>query len=347
MLEKRNIWDLSEGELQSIVEEWGFPKYRTKQILNWLWKNNASNIDEMSNLPKNLRNNLNEHFTIQNLSLVQYQKSKDGTIKALIKVFDENTVEAVLIPTVNRITVCISSQIGCSLDCKFCATGRMKRIRNLTAREIYGQVLLMDELAMSQYDRAINNVVYMGMGEPLLNYQPVKDSIFYLTEHKGLSTSKITLSTSGIAKSILRMAQDGLKVKLALSLHAPNDQKRAQIMSIGKSNTIADLINAMDEYYKVSKKRMTFEYVLLNGFNDTPKDAAELIELCKKVPVKVNLIEYNRIKGIPYDKTSKIGAQEFVGILEKAGVIAKIRQSRGEDIDAACGQLAGAAQTVQ
>jgi len=302
---------------------------------------NAASFDEMSDLPKSLREKLSEHFVIKQIQTQDIQISKDKTIKCAIRLFDGNVVESVLIPTTTRATACVSSQVGCSLDCQFCATAQLERKRNLDYQEIYQQVYFIKELAKEKYNLPLTNIVFMGMGEPLLNYNNVMKSIEMITSPKGLGMSpqRITVSTSGIAKMIVKMADDGARFNLALSLHSAIEEKRQKIMSISASNTLEMLVNALNYFYEKTGTRPTLEYVMLYEFNDSIKDAEALVQFCRKVKSKVNLIEYNPVNNSPFKKTTQERLRNFVSYLEKNRIIVTVRRSRGQDIDAACGQL--------
>jgi 23S rRNA (adenine2503-C2)-methyltransferase len=340
-MNKPDIRHFNFEQLQNWVKENNLPSYRAQQIYDWLWLKNVSSFDEMSDIPKSLRQKLSEHFDIKQIQTQTIQISKDKTIKCAIKLFDGNVVESVLIPTSTRVTACVSSQVGCSLDCKFCATAQLKRKRNLDYQEIYQQVYFIKELAKEKYNLPLTNIVYMGMGEPLLNYSNVMKSIEMITSPKGLGMSpqRITVSTSGIAKMIVKMADEKVKFNLALSLHSAIEEKRRQIMSISESNTLEMLANALNYFYEKTGTRPTLEYVMLYEFNDSIKDAEALANFCRKVKSKVNLIEYNPVENSPFKRTTKERLENFVQYLEKKKIIVTVRRSRGIDIDAACGQL--------
>lgn len=324
--------------LDSIQEK----PFRAKQILEWLWKKSATAIDDMSNLSLRTREKLKEHYAIFPISTANQQVSSDRTIKSAFKLHDEHLIEGVLIPTEDRMTACVSSQVGCSLSCTFCATGYMDRLRNLDASEIYDQVVAIRKQAEENYAAPLTNIVYMGMGEPLLNYKNVLESIEHITSPQGLNMSpkRITVSTAGIAKMITKLADDEVKFNLALSLHAANDQKRNTIMPINESNTLQVLSKALQYFYKKTGNRITFEYILFYNFNDSLEDARELYEFWKKVPARINIIEYNPISEAKYKNTDPKTLDKFSSFLEKKGVNVNVRRSRGKDIDAACGQLA-------
>jgi 23S rRNA (adenine2503-C2)-methyltransferase len=270
------------------------------------------------------------------------QKSSDGTIKMRFRLYDDNLIEGVLIPSMGRVTACVSSQAGCSLDCRFCATGFLKLKRNLFAGEIYDQVVLLTKKSIEAYGQPLTNIVFMGMGEPLLNYKNVLAAIDKITSENGLNISakRITVSTSGIAKMIRKLGDDGVRFELALSLHSANNAKRSKIMPINDSNPIEELVDALNYFHEKTGNKITFEYILFDGFNDSAEDARELVALCNKVPAIVNIIEYNTVDEVPYKKSQEKKREAFINYLERNGVIAKVRLSRGKDIDAACGQLA-------
>ncbi|MFD2571214.1 23S rRNA (adenine(2503)-C(2))-methyltransferase RlmN [Spirosoma soli] len=345
---KQDIRKLTAVQLKDWLTQHGEQGFRAKQIHEWLWKKSAVSFEQMTNLSLPTRELLNAHFEIRPLAVDQQQRSNDGTIKSSFRLFDGNLVEGVLIPAlrnddVDRMTACVSSQVGCSLTCKFCATGYMDRKRNLDAAEIYDQVVAIDRQAKENYDVPLSNIVYMGMGEPLLNYKNVLESVDRITSPDGLGMSpkRITVSTAGIAKMIRQLGDDQVKFNLALSLHAANDQKRDQIMPINESNTLQALGDALGYFYKKTGTRITFEYILFYNFNDTLQDAQELWKFTKRVPAKVNIIEYNPIAEATFKNTDPQTLDKFAGYLDSKGVTVNVRRSRGKDIDAACGQLAG------
>ena len=343
---QKDIRKLTKAELKLYFEAIGESKFRAKQVYEWLWKKSARSIDEMTNLSKKLREQLNESFVICPIQEDLSQFSVDGTVKSRFMLHDGHLIESVLIPvpSQDRYTVCISSQVGCSLACKFCATGKMKRLRNLTAGEIYDQVVAVNQISLQQYDHPITNVVYMGMGEPLLAYKPVLRSIELLTSPDGLdmASRRLTVSTAGIAKQIKRLADDGTRVNLALSLHAADDEKRDSIMKINESNNLETLVDALQYFYEHTRdSKITFEYIAFDGFNDGIEDAQKLLKLCRQVPTaKVNVIEYNPVSGVEFTKSEDDKIEAFAQYLRKHGVAITLRRSRGKDIDAACGQLA-------
>jgi len=340
---KQNIRNLTLQDIEAYFEEMGEKKFRAKQVYEWLWLKQAQDIDAMTNLSKELRTRLKEEFTLPALAIDATQYSADGTVKSRFKTHDGHLVEGVLIPTETRVTACVSSQIGCSLSCKFCATGYIDRKRNLGFDEIYDEVVLINQQSERIHGKKLTNIVFMGMGEPLLNYKNVLKAIDKITSPDGLGMSprRITVSTAGVAKQIKQLGDDKVKFKLALSLHAANDRKRHEIMPINDSNNIQTLIEALNYFYKQTKSEITFEYILFNNFNDSLQDADELIKIYRQVPADlVNIIEYNPIDFARFTKPTEEKVEAFMNYLEKHRVNARLRRSRGKDIDAACGQLA-------
>lgn len=334
---------LSLEDLTFYFETIGEKKFRAKQVWEWLWKKHAKSFEDMSNLSKELRQTLSDSFTLTPINTNATQYSNDGTVKTRFKTFDGHLVEGVLIPVDNRQTACVSSQIGCSLSCKFCATGYMDKKRNLNFDEIYDEVVLLNEMAEKTYGKKLSNIVFMGMGEPLLNYRNVLKAIERITANDGLgmSAKRITVSTAGVAKMIRQLGDDGVKFNLALSLHAANDKKRNEIMPVNESNNIKALIEALNYFYDKTKNDITFEYILFKGENDSIQDADDLIKIYKQVPVHlVNIIEYNPIDNASFVKPDKDATQKFMDYLAAHRVNVRLRISRGKDIDAACGQLA-------
>ena len=340
---KKNIRELSLAELEQYFESMGEKKFRSKQVYEWLWQKHAHSFEDMTNLSKYLRAKLAEQFSFPALTVDATQYSADGTIKSRFKTFDGHLVEGVLIPTDERKTACVSSQIGCSLSCKFCATGYMERKRNLDFDEIYDEVVLINQQCERVYGKKLTNIVFMGMGEPLLNYKNVLKAIDKITSPEGLGMSpkRITVSTAGVAKQIKQLGDDKVRFKLALSLHAANDAKRHEIMPINDTNDIKSLIEALNYFYKQTGNEITLEYILFKNFNDSIKDADELIKIYRQVPADlVNIIEYNPIDLASFAKPDEATVEAFMKHLEKNRVNARLRRSRGKDIDAACGQLA-------
>jgi 23S rRNA (adenine2503-C2)-methyltransferase len=341
---KQDIRKLTKSQLTEVLAGMGEKSFRAKQIYEWLWKKGVKSFEEMTNLSKSLREMLVENFQILPIVEDLTQLSDDGTIKSRFRLFDGHLIEAVLIPVPrdNRFTVCVSSQVGCSLTCSFCATGRMKLKRNLEPGEIYDQVQMINEKCLETYGYPLTNIVYMGMGEPLLAYKSVMRSIDLITSPEGMNMSpkRITVSTAGIAKMIKKLADDDVRFNLALSLHAADDTKRNEIMPINESNTLAILTDALDYFYQKTKNKITFEYIAFQNFNDSIDDARNLLKLCKRIPAKVNVIEYNPIDNAPFVKADAIKIDKFAQFLRKNKVSITVRRSRGKDIDAACGQLA-------
>ena len=340
---KPNIRTFSKEEIGEYLESIGEKKFRLQQIWEWLWQKHAFDFQSMSNLSKELRVKLEEKFSFPSLSVDTTQYSEDGTIKSRFKTHDGHKIEGVLIPTEERLTACVSSQIGCSLSCKFCATGYLDRQRNLDFDEIYDEVVLLNQQAIKLRDQKLTNIVFMGMGEPLLNYKHVLKAIERITAIDGLAMSprRITVSTAGVAKMIKQLGDDMVKFKLAISLHAANDKKRNEIMPINETNDLSSLVDALNYFHKKTKNEITLEYILFDNFNDSAEDAAELIKLYRQVPADlVNIIEYNPIDFARFKKPSEEKTAAFMSILEKNRVNARLRKSRGKDIDAACGQLA-------
>ena len=329
-------------ELVKACEELDVKKFRANQLWEWLWQKSARSFDEMTNPSKDFRQKLSDKYTFNTLSIAHAQKSSDGTIKYAFKLNDGFLIEGVLIPTSNRVTACISSQVGCSLSCTFCATGFMKRERNLRIDEIYDQVTILKKEAEREYNINLSNIVLMGMGEPLLNYANVIGGIEKVTAPDGLGMSpqRITLSTAGIAKMIKKLGDDQVRFNLALSLHSANNEKRSAIMPINDSNSLEDLIESINYFYDKTNTRVTLEYCVINDINDDPLEAEELISFARQIKCKVNLIEYNPIDLAEFQSSSTEKIQRFADYLERNKVIVNIRRSRGKDIDAACGQLA-------
>ena len=342
MTKKKNLRSLKKEELKKLLIDWKEPGFRANQIYDWLWAKGVSSIDEMRNIPKYLSSRLKEFFFIEPIKFDSIQKSSDGTIKNAVLLRDGLIVESVLIPTPDRITACVSSQVGCSLDCNFCATARLKRMRNLDPDEIYDQVLAIHRQGLENFNRPLTNIVFMGMGEPLMNYKNVLSAIEKITQPDGLNFSpkRITLSTVGVPKMIKRLADDKVKFNLAVSLHSAINNIRSSIMPINDSAPIEELAESLVYWYRLTRRKITFEYVVWKEINDKIEDVEALVKLCKQVPSKVNLIEYNFIG----DKRFKRAENESIDLyrrkLKENGISAHIRKSRGEDIDAACGQLA-------
>lgn len=339
---KTDIRQLTLEQLQETFLSNGHQAYRGKQVYEWLWKKSAGSFDEMSNLSVDLRNWLKQNFVINKIKVEDKQVSNDGTVKSGFRLQDGHLIEGVLIPADDRMTACVSSQVGCSLTCKFCATGKLDRIRNLNPDEIYDQVVHIAGWAKQHYNKPLTNIVFMGMGEPLLNYSNVLKAIDRITKPDGLgmSNERITVSTAGIAKMIKKLGDDGVKFNLALSLHAANDKKRNVIMPINESNSLEVLAESLKYFYRKTRNKITFEYIAFKDFNESIEDAKELLAFCKNVPSKVNIIEYNPTGDGLFEKANEDKINKFAAFLVKNGVQATVRRSRGKDIDAACGQLA-------
>jgi len=340
---QKNIRHLTLAEIETFFAELGEKKFRAKQVYEWLWQKGALSFADMTNLSKDMRQLLGEQFTLPALTIDATQYSADGTIKSRFKTWDGHLVEGVLIPTTARYTACVSSQIGCSLSCKFCATGYIDRKRNLEFDEIYDEVVLINQQSERVHGKKLSNIVFMGMGEPLLNYKNVIRSIERITSADGLAMSprRITVSTAGVAKGIRQLGDDKVKFKLALSLHAATDAKRHDIMPINDTNNLKTLTDALNYFYKQTGNEITFEYILFKDFNDSLRDADDLIKIYRQVPADlINIIEYNPIEFAKYEKPEEAKVQAFMQYLEKHRVNVRLRKSRGKDIDAACGQLA-------
>jgi 23S rRNA (adenine2503-C2)-methyltransferase len=339
---KTNIRSLNLTQLEEWFIQSGDKKFRANQVYDWLWKKGVQSIEAMSNLSKETRNKLSESFEFPSLLLNKTQLSADGTMKIRFITNDQHFIEGVIIPADERITACVSSQIGCSLTCAFCATGKMKRERNLYFYEIFDQVAMLNHIAEKQYGRGLTNIVFMGMGEPLLNYSQVTEAIEKITspDSLGMSPRRITVSTAGIAKMIRKLGDDQVRYRLALSLHAANDEKRSKIMPINDENNLESLIAALNYFFQKTKSRISLEYILLKNVNDSMEDAKQLVRTARRIPCRVNIIEYNPVEGTGFEKASEENTQRFANALEQSGITVTIRHSRGKDIDAACGQLA-------
>ena len=337
-----DIRSISLEKLNKFVEKNNFPLYRSNQIYNWINKSSVKSFDDMTNLPKSLVDLLKENFKLNFSHISSKQISIDSTMKFAIKLHDKLVVESVLIPSGDRVTACVSSQVGCSLDCEFCATSKLSRMRNLESYEIFDQIILLNEQSIENYSLPISNIVFMGMGEPLLNYNNVINSINLITGKEGIeiSNKKITLSTSGISKMIHKMADDNVKFNLAISLHSAIESTRNEIMPFSKSFPLSQLIKSLEYWYKKTKRKVTFEYLIWKGINDNFEHIDALVKICKRVPSKVNLIEYNSIDDPRFSKADELWVNNYLNILKENKVSASIRRSRGKDIQAACGQLA-------
>ena len=342
MENKNDIRSLTLDELTSFFQKNSLPSYKAKQVYEWLWKKSCLSFDEMTNISLETRKLLKNKFVINHINIDRFQKSNDGTIKNAIALFDDLFVESVLIPTKNRTTACVSSQVGCSLDCEFCATSKMDRIRNLNPDEIYDQVATINSQSLNYYGKPLSNIVFMGMGEPLLNYNNVIEGIKKITSKNGLGMSpkRITVSTSGISKMIIKMADDNVKFNLAVSLHSAIEKTRNEIMPFTKKFPLNDLKQAIKHWYSKTKKIVTYEYIVWNNINDDDEHINALVDFCKFSPSKVNLIEYNSTENSLFNSASDNIINRYIDALEKNKIPVTIRKSRGKDIDAACGQLA-------
>ena len=342
MDKKKDIRALTKDQLREFFQKQGDKAFRGNQVYEWLWQKSAHSFEDMTNISLETRAMLKQNFVINHISVDTMQRSSDGTIKNAVKLYDGLVVESVLIPTESRTTACVSSQVGCSLDCKFCATARLKRMRNLNPDEIYDQVVAIDNESRLYHDRPLSNIVFMGMGEPLMNYNNVLKAIDKITSKEGLGMSpkRITLSTSGVPKMIRKMADDEVKFNLAVSLHSARDEVRTEIMPFNATFPLNDLRSSLEYWYSKTKKRITYEYVVWQGINDQKEDIDALIQFCKFAPSKVNLIEYNPIDDGLFQQADESAVQNYIRELERHNIVVTVRRSRGKDIDAACGQLA-------
>ena len=340
--DKKDIRALSKEQLREFFVTNGDKAFRGNQIYEWLWSKSAHTFESMTNVSKETRAMLEANFVINHVKVDTMQRSEDGTVKNAVRLHDDLIVESVLIPTKTRTTACVSSQVGCSLDCNFCATARLKRMRNLTPGEIYDQVVAIDNESKLYYDRPLSNIVFMGMGEPLMNYPNVMKAIDMITSNEGLGMSpkRITVSTSGVSKMIKKMADDEVKFNLAVSLHSAIEATRNEIMPFTKSFPLPELREALEYWYAKTKSKITYEYVVWKDINDDKASIDALVKFCKYVPCKVNLIEYNSIDDDNFKQASEQATKDYITALERNNIVVKVRKSRGKDIDAACGQLA-------
>ena len=342
VLKKKDIRALTKEQLREFFKSHGEHAFRGNQVYEWLWQKSAHSFDDMTNISKETRTKLEEQFVINHIKVDQLQRSSDGTIKNAVRLHDELVVESVLIPSKERTTACVSSQVGCSLDCKFCATARLKKMRNLNPDEIYDQVVAINNESELYFNRPLSNIVFMGMGEPLMNYNNVLKAIEKITSPEGLGMSpkRITVSTSGVPKMIRKLADEEVKFKLAVSLHSAIEEVRTSIMPFNATFNLKELRDSLIYWYSKTKSRITYEYVVWEGINDKDKDIKALIAFCRFAPSKVNLIEYNPIDDSSFKQASNEAINKYVDALEKNRIIVTVRRSRGKDIDAACGQLA-------
>ena len=341
-IDKKDIRSLSKEQLRNFFVANGDQAFRGNQVYEWLWSKGAHTFEDMSNVAKNTRKMLEDNFVINNIKVDTMQRSEDGTVKNAVRLHDGLVVESVLIPTNTRTTACVSSQVGCSLDCNFCATARLKRMRNLETAEIYDQVIAIDKESRLYYNHPLSNIVFMGMGEPLMNYNNVMKAIEMITSNEGLGMSpkRITVSTSGVPKMIRKLADDDVKFKLAVSLHSAIEEIRSRIMPFSASFPLIELREALEYWYKKTKSKISYEYVVWKDINDNKASIDALVKFCKYVPCKVNLIEYNPIDDGEFQQASLESINAYIKALEASGIVVKVRRSRGKDIDAACGQLA-------
>jgi len=341
-MKKKDIRALTKEQLRDFFVKQGDKAFRGNQVYEWLWQKSAHSFEDMTNISLETRQMLQDNFVINHIKVDQMQRSSDGTIKNAVRLHDDLIVESVLIPTATRTTACVSSQVGCSLDCRFCATARLKRMRNLNPDEIYDQVVAIDNESRLYHNRPLSNIVFMGMGEPLMNYNNVLKAIDKITSPEGLGMSpkRIVVSTSGVPKMIMKMADDEVKFKLAVSLHSAIDEVRTSIMPFNATFPLNDLREALEYWYAKTKNRITYEYVVWEGINDKRKDVDALVEFCKFAPSKVNIIEYNPIDDGEFQQANSKAIDMYVNVLEANNITVTVRRSRGKDIDAACGQLA-------
>jgi len=338
---KINIRHLSSGDIASFLEQHGEKAFRAKQIYEWLWKKGVHSFTEMTSLSLDARRLFDEHFYISSLKVENVQKSSDKTIKYILSLNDGEMVEAVLIPSGKRSTACVSTQAGCPLGCRFCATASLGLKRNLDFDEIFDQVMFIHQQSLEIFMQPLTNVVIMGMGEPLLNYENLMKATEKIISPEGMNMSpqRITVSTVGIPAKIIKLADDDARFNLALSLHSANGTKRNMIMPVNKAYPLSALIEAFTYYHEKTNNRITIEYILFNNFNDSIEDADHLLKFCKNFPVKINIIEYNTIEGSEYTGSTEEKLIRFKEYLESKNLLVNVRYSRGKDISAACGQL--------
>lgn len=335
-MEKINLKALSKDELESFMDGLCMPVYRVTQLIHWIYRKYALSIDNITEFSKVLREKLSENAYISNLKIIKRQISKDGTEKFLLGLEDGESIESVLIPDDERMTFCISSQVGCALGCRFCLTGTMKLRRNLKAHEIIDQIIAVGKVIEP---RKVTNIVFMGMGEPLANFDEVVESLWRMTEYMGMSKRRITLSTAGIAEKIPELAKKAPRINLAISLNATTDKVRNRLMPINKKFPLNTLLNACRKFPLEPGRKITFEYVMLDGVNDSLEDARRLIRLLKGIKCKVNIIPFNPYSGSEFRRSSDEKVLNFQNILIAGNITTFIRKSKGQDILAACGQL--------
>lgn len=341
MEEIRHLKSLEPTKLTELAVQLKQPIFRIKQISKWLWEKRCIDFNEMTDIPALFRKYLTEHYLCN--SIIHYQEaiSKDKTRKYAFQFPDQQMIESVLIPSVDRITACISTQVGCALGCKFCATAGMGFIRNLTFEEIHDQIIMLMNFSEKVFQQSLTNLVVMGMGEPMLNYGNTIKALDYISNKDFLNFSpqRITISTSGVVPGIRKMAEENSPYKLAVSLHSAIDSKRISIMPVTKKYNLKDLSEALIYYHRKTDRRFTIEYILFEGFNDGGEDAEALARFCRPFPVKINIIPYNQTSGNKLSKSSANRTDAFIGFLESKNMLVQKRQSRGTDIQAACGQL--------
>ncbi len=344
-MDKQDITLSDESSIKAVLSK--VPDYRIRQIYQWLWTKDIDSFNDFTNLPKHLRETLHTHFFLPTLTEINRQTSGDGTVKIAFQLVDQLIIEGVLIPEGNRVTACISSQVGCNVGCRFCATGKMGFSRNLSVGEIVFQVKKLNILAEKIDGHHLSNIVFMGMGEPLLNYQNTMRAAHILTMSDGLAMSprRITVSTVGITDKIIRMADDRVKFNLAVSLHSAVETTRQSLIPINKNFPLPELRQAIHYFSQKTGNRVTIEYLLMANINDSEQDALALATFTKAFPCKINIIEYNPVEGLPFERPGKNNFNKFVNFLKSKNLIVMIRRSRGKDIDAACGQLASKTKT--
>ncbi|MFO7791163.1 MAG: 23S rRNA (adenine(2503)-C(2))-methyltransferase RlmN [Bacteroidales bacterium] len=339
---KRELRTIKQDEITAWLKEMHEPAFRSSQINEWLWEKAVDDISQMRNLPLLLREKLKKDFYLDSINIKNTLVSRDKTMKLAFKLNDNRYVEGVLIPAEKRVTACISTQVGCRMGCKFCATGKMGFGRNLHVGEIYLQAWKLNALSKEYFGKALSNIVVMGMGEPLDNFQSSTGALKKIIDKKGMGMSprRITLSTVGLSPEIKKLADTGLDINLSVSLHAANDKLRRELIPIARKYDLDTLAESLQYYFQQTKKRISYEYILFKNINDSLLHAAELSSFTKITACKINLIEYNPVEGTGYDKSEKHDVQGFIRHLDNKNIIVKLRQSRGDDVDAGCGQLA-------
>ncbi|MDR2010059.1 MAG: 23S rRNA (adenine(2503)-C(2))-methyltransferase RlmN [Bacteroidales bacterium] len=339
---RKNIRNQEYSELMDFFNDLNEKKFRLTQLSEWLWKKGSESFQEMKNLPQSLKEKLEQQYYIDKIKPVFQTSGKDKTTKFLFQSVDDHKFEGVLIPDKDRVTACISTQIGCQLNCSFCATGKIGYKRNLTTGEIFDEVFLLNKLSNDIFAKNLSNIVIMGMGEPLLNYGNTINAINIIMSENGMGMSpqRITLSTAGVVPGIKKLADDNIKFNLSISLHSADNEKRSTIMPVNKKYDLEALKKAIKYFYEKTGTRVTYEYLMLGGINDSIEDAVKLTEFTKISPCKINLIQYNSTEKSEYKNTSKEKLQDFFNFLENKNLIVTLRKSKGQDINAACGQLA-------